>query len=74
MTSEQVLLEDNFLDLEAKELPWESLAAEIRAEVSGNTIHNTMKAVLDYDKRLACMEEHQSDRSKELGWSEQLER
>ena len=70
MTSEQVrevdhLSEDDSLGLEAKALPWESFAAEVGVEISGNAIRDTMKAALGYGKRLACVKGHQSNRSKE---------
>ena len=58
------LLEDDDLDLEAKALPWETLAAEVEAEVPGQTIRKTIKVALCYGKRLACVKGHQSEHAK----------
>ena len=56
MTSKQVLevdhlLEDDNLGLEAKALPWEALAAEVKADVMGQIIGKTMNIALCYCKR-----------------------
>lgn len=56
------LLKNNSFDPEAKTLPWESFATQIRAEVWGNTIRSTIEA---YGKRLACVKRHQIDKSNE---------
>lgn len=79
MTSKQAyeldhLLQNDSLGLEAKVLPWESLAAKVEAEVSENTIRKTIKDALGYGKRLVCVKGHQSDRSKEhrVEWATQM--
>lgn len=76
MTSEQVrevdhLLQDDDLGLEAKVLPWEALAAEVKAELTGQTIRKTMNVALGYGKRLACVKGHQSEhaKSKRMEWA-----
>lgn len=61
------LLEDDDLDLEAKALPWEALAAEVEADVTGQTIRKTMNVALGYGKRLACVKGHQSEHAKAKG-------
>ena len=73
MTSEQVQeadhrLEDDDLDLEAKALPWEGLAAEVEAKVTGQTIRKTINVVLGYGKRLVCMKGHKSGHAK-IEWN-----
>ena len=69
ITTEQVrendhLLEDDDFGLEAKALPWEALASEVEAEVTGQTIRKTMNVALGHGKRLACMKGHQSENAK----------
>lgn len=69
MTSEQVReadhqLKDNDLGLDAKALPWQALAAEVEAEVTGQTIRKTMNVGVGYGKRLACMKGHQAEYAK----------
>ncbi len=72
MTSEQVpkadhILEDDNLGLEAKTLPLQVLAAEVRAEVTRQTIRKKMNVAHGYVKRLACMKGHKSEYSKAKG-------
>lgn len=76
MTSEQIreadhLLQDDDLGLEAKALPWETVAAEVEAEVTGQTIRKTMNVALGYGKRLACVKGHQSEhaKAKRMEWA-----
>ncbi len=58
------LLKDDDLGLEAKALPLEALAAEVEAEVTGQTIRKTMNVALGHGKPLACIKGHQSELAK----------
>ncbi len=47
------------------------LAAELKAEVTGQTIRKKMNVALDYGKHLACIKGHQSDhaKAKRIEWA-----
>ena len=60
ITGEQVreadrLLQEDELQLEGKRLTWEQVAMEVGADVVGRTMHNVLRAALNYEKCLACV-------------------
>lgn len=60
VTGEQVreadhLLQEDELELEGKRLTWEQVAMEVGADVVGRTMHNVLRAALNYEKCLACV-------------------